>query len=108
MTDPQRSAAEIKNEWGRRRRRQSMGARIVAAVVVLWFLAVFTPAVVVGTGEERSPTYFTQVFVGLMFVNLGLALWNRRCPACGKDPGGAFQPMWAIKKCKKCGAKLRD
>jgi hypothetical protein len=107
MTSPQKPPAEVKAEWQKRRTRHWIAFGITCAVPLIILLVDF---LISTTPGERGllERFFGFFWIGLPFVILGLLQWNRRCPACGKDPGGAFQPMWRIKNCKNCGAQVQD
>src|SRR5438552_3407918 len=101
MTSPQRSPAEVKAEWQKRRIRRWIAAGILITICVLLLISL------VAFRFFMKPGLFPfLMFVWAVF--LGFLRWNKRCPACGKDPGGAFQPAWQIKNCKNCGAQLED
>jgi hypothetical protein len=108
MTDPQKSAAEIKVEWDRRRRRQTKWRWSIGTVLLLLLLGIFVPAAITGKPGVSLLLVAIIIELGLCVLSLGFMFWNRRCPACGRQPGGTFQRMWRFKECKNCGAQLRD
>jgi hypothetical protein len=105
MTMSQRSPAEVKAEWQKRRIRRWIGAGIFITICLLLLisqavlLAVFRSLAVF----RKLPLF--SIMPGLLVVFFGFLWWNNRCPACGKNPGG---PAWEIKRCQHCGAQLKD
>ncbi len=105
MKNPQKTLPEVKAEWQKRRTRHWIVAGITVAVMLILILGAFLRERT--TGEE-PPWFFTSLLYGLWFFTIGFVLWNTRCPACGRQPGGAFQNYWRIKNCKNCGTELRE
>lgn len=107
MTSSQRSPAEMRTEWQKRRTRTWITFGGYLCVLLILLLVDFLLEPTPGKPGLPEPLYRFFIF-GSALVFLVFLQRNRRCPACGKLPGGIGQPFWRIKNCKSCGAQLQD
>jgi RsiW-degrading membrane proteinase PrsW (M82 family) len=76
---------------------------IIIAVFAMAFFAIWF-----SNNRDRFPDETIRMIIAysICAITLGgliLSYFNWRCPACGKYLGRAFE----LKKCRKCGARLR-